>query len=449
MSSVEINFDGLVGPTHFYGGLARGNMASVSHGGMISNPREAALQGLAKMKCLADLGIPQAVIPPQERPSIDALRRLGFEGNEKAILSRCARQAPELLCAVSSASSMWTANAATVTPSQDTQDGKVHFTPANLTAKFHRALEAQETGTLLKAIFRDEQYFTHHPPLPAGALGDEGAANHIRLAAKHGSRGLHLFVYGRSVFRKELRGPRKFTARQALEASQAVARSHRIPESRILFIQQNPDAIDAGVFHNDVISVGNESCLFYYDKAFVKTREVWKNLNEKFKEIAKGELTGVKVSSRRLSFRDAVRSYLFNSQLLTLPNGGMLLLAPEECRKNRRVANILEEIIASPENPIVQVEYLDLRQSMLNGGGPACLRLRVVLNEKERRALSERVFITHRTYTTLENWIRKHYRENLSLHDLRDPRLPEEIRAALDELTTILSLGTIYPFQQT
>ena len=99
----EYNFDGLVGPTHNYGGLSVGNVASTLHGGQASNPREAALQGLAKMRALAKLGYPQAVLPPQERPDVRALRALGFTGGDHQVIASAARDAPDLLAACSSA----------------------------------------------------------------------------------------------------------------------------------------------------------------------------------------------------------------------------------------------------------------------------------------------------------------------------------------------------------
>src|SRR5215475_8689569 len=109
----EINFDGLVGPTHHYAGLSSGNLASEGHAGEVSNPRAAALQGLEKMRFVAGLGVGQAILPPQPRPDIGLLRRLGFEGTDGAVLARARRSAPELLSAASSASAMWVANAAT------------------------------------------------------------------------------------------------------------------------------------------------------------------------------------------------------------------------------------------------------------------------------------------------------------------------------------------------
>lgn len=184
MNAWEVNFDGLVGLTHHYAGLSFGNEASTSHRFQVSNPRLAAKQGLLKMKALADLGFPQAVIPPHERPFIPVLRQLGFSGSDEQVLEKVARQAPHWLSSVSSASPMWVANAATIAPSADTLDGKVHLTVANLNNKFHRSLEAPVTESLLKAIFNDEEKFSVHSALPQVALlGDEGQQTTIVSAA--------------------------------------------------------------------------------------------------------------------------------------------------------------------------------------------------------------------------------------------------------------------------
>ena len=157
MQYCEANFDGLVGPTHNYAGLSFGNVASFSNANAVSNPKEAAKQGLQKMKALSDMGMVQGVLAPQERPDIATLRRLGFAGSDAKVLEQAAAQAREVFLACCSASSMWTANAATVSPSADTADGRVHFTPANLTNKFHRSLEPQVTGNILKATFANSK----------------------------------------------------------------------------------------------------------------------------------------------------------------------------------------------------------------------------------------------------------------------------------------------------
>ncbi|HBM48692.1 N-succinylarginine dihydrolase [Marinobacter sp. UBA3607] len=440
---VEVNFDGLVGPTHNYAGLSWGNVASKSNVNAVSNPKEAALQGLAKMKKLADRGYVQAVLPPHERPHMATLRALGFTGSDRQVLDKVAQTDPAILAAVSSASAMWTANAATVSPSADTSDHRVHFTPANLSAKFHRSIEHRVTGRALKAIFTDESYFAHHPALPSVShFGDEGAANHTRLCAGYGEPGVELFVYGQVAFNENAPAPVKYPARQTLEASQAIARLHGLGDGHAVFAQQNPAAIDAGVFHNDVIAVGNGNCLFYHELAFLDEQKVLSDIRAR---LARTELQPVRVSASEVPIEDAVASYLFNSQLLNTPDG-MLLAVPGECREVTSVSRYLDSLLQQ-NGPITAVEVFDVKQSMRNGGGPACLRLRVVLSDEERRAINQGVVLTDALYERLTAWVNAHYRDELSQQDLADPMLLDEVRKALDELTGILGLGSIYDFQ--
>jgi succinylarginine dihydrolase len=446
----EVNFDGLVGNTHFYGGLSYGNVASLKSKAMISNPREAALQGLKKMKFLADLGLKQAVLPPQERPDFSALRRLGFSGSEDQILKRAQKSAPELLASCYSASSMWTANAATVSPSQDTLDGKVHFTPANLNNKLHRSIEPSQTAMILRSIFSDRKHFSHHLPLiSTPALGDEGAANHTRFCESYGSQGLEVFTFGKYGFRGDEAGPKLFPARQTFEASQAVARKHRLGEHGF-FMQQNPGAIDAGAFHNDVVSVGNRSFFFCHEKAFLNQKKVLSELQAAFSTLCSSDLKVLEVREKDVSLADAVKSYLFNSQLVSLDSSSvssMALIAPIECQENSRVAAFLTRVIERGDTPLKKVHFFDLKQSMRNGGGPACLRLRVVLTADELAASNSGVYLNDALYKKLVSWVKKYYRDRLSPKDLIDPELVLETRAALDELTGTLKLGSIYPFQ--
>jgi len=443
MHAVEANFDGLVGPTHNYAGLSWGNIASKANVNVASNPKEAALQGLAKMKRLADRGYVQGVLPPHERPHIPSLRRLGFEGNDRQVLEQAASTAPAILAAVSSASAMWTANAATVSASADTADHRVHFTPANLCAKFHRSIEHPVTARALKAIFTDESCFAHHPALPSVAhFGDEGAANHTRLSRGHGEPGVELFVYGKSAFNAEAPAPARYPARQTLEASQAVARLHGLTDRHAVFAQQNPAAIDAGVFHNDVIAVGNGNVLFYHEQAFMEEERVLADIQ---KRLPGAKLEAVRVGSEEVPLQDAVASYLFNSQLLNTPDG-MLLAVPGECREIESVSRYLDDLLRQ-DSPITSVEVFDVKQSMRNGGGPACLRLRVPLTDEELKAMNRGVILTDALYERLVTWVEAHYRDELTQEDLADPMLLDDNRKALDELTGILGLGSIYDFQ--
>lgn len=445
-AAYELNFDGLVGPTHNYAGLSHGNVASSNNAQSASNPKMAALQGLQKMKFVRDLGLKQALLPPHARPALETLRQLGFTGGTASILNKVAREAPALLAACYSSSNMWTANAATISPSADTEDGRVHFTAANLANKLHRSIEHPTSTAILRRIFGNSQYFAHHPALPThDTLGDEGAANHTRFAPSHGERGVEFFVFGKYACDASKPAPTKFPARQTFEASQAVARLHGLSAANTVYAQQNPAVIDDGVFHNDVIAVGNGNTLLYHEQAFLDTEAVFRELQEKY---GQEKLHFIKVASNEVTVNEAVQTYLFNSQLITLPDGSMALIAPKECEENQAVSARVKAICEDSGNPLNTAHFLDVRESMRNGGGPACLRLRVALNEAEFNAMHQGVVLTDTLYDTLVQWVEKHYRDRLTKADLADPRLADEAYHALDELTQILGLGSIYGFQQ-
>ncbi|MDP9172401.1 MAG: N-succinylarginine dihydrolase [Planctomycetota bacterium] len=445
--AVEVNFDGIVGPTHSYAGLSFGNLASQKHSLRPSSPRQAALQGLEKMKLLMDMGLKQGVLPPHERPNVATLRRLGFAGSDRQVLQEALQQAPAMLAACGSASAMWAANAATVSPSTDCADGRVHFTPANLSTQFHRSLEAPTTAAILRAIFPDESVFAHHTPLPAGTnFSDEGAANHTRLSAGYGQAGLELFVYGRNGFAHDDRAPTRFPARQTLEASQSIARLHQLDTANTHFVHQNPLAIDTGAFHNDVVAVGNLNVFLYHQLAFADSDSVERDLPAWFSKNGT-ELHLIKVTDKQVGLADAVSSYLFNSQLVSLSEGRMAMIAPTEARDFPASHQFLNSLVTRG-TPIKEIHYIDVRQSMNNGGGPACLRLRVLLTPEEIARANSHVFLDKALYQKLRNWIQKHYRDRLLPADLADAGLLDESRRALDELTQILHLGSIYPFQQ-
>jgi len=444
VSASEVNFDGLVGPTHNYAGLSYGNIAATENALQVSNPREAALQGLAKMRAVRSLGLIQGLLPPHERPHVPTLRRLGFTGPDHAVLAAAWRTDPMLVRNVSSASAMWTANAATVSPGADSADGRVHFTPANLVTMFHRAIEPATTARILRRIFPEGEHFAHHPPLPAAqAFGDEGAANHNRFVGRdYGEPGLQLFVYGRRGFARQ-GGPGRFPARQSREASEAIARAHQV--GRALFVQQSPEAIDAGAFHNDVVAVANGPVFFYHEQAFADPDRLETELKAAAPDIP---FHFIRVPAARVSLEEAVRSYLFNSQLLSPPEmDGMVLVLPKEAQESAPVRDYVAAL-TSGDPHVRRALYLDLRQSMRNGGGPACLRLRVVLTAAQRRALGARVLLDDALYAELVDWVQRHYRDRLVPEDLGDPALLDESRTALDELTQILDLGSVYDFQR-
>jgi len=438
----EVNFDGLPGPTHNYAGLAQGNLAAMRHASLTSNPREAALQGLAKMRLLLARGWPQAILPPHERPHLPTLRRIGFAGPDADVLARAAREAPQLLAACSSAAAMWVANAATVSAARDTADGRVHFTPANLVQHLHRAIETETTTRILRATFADPAHFVVHdalPPVPQ--LGDEGAANHTRLTSIDDSRAMDLFVYGRVAFDASAPAPARYVARQTRESASAIARRHGLRPDRVVLAQQQPDAIDAGVFHNDVIAVGHRHLLFCHERAFVDQERVLAEIGQSL-----GPMHVIVARDADITLDAAVATYVFNSQILSRRDGRMTMIAPAECIEQPRVRAYLESLVAR-DSPIAEIVALDLRQSMRNGGGPACLRLRVPLEPAQRSAMRARLMLDADLLDALEAWVLRHYRDRLAPADLADPLLLDESRRALDELTRLLQLPAVYPFQ--
>lgn len=444
--TIEINFDGLVGPTHNFAGLSQGNVASLANENAISSPKRAALQGLDKMRRVRALGVTQAVLPPHMRPHLATLRRLGFAGEDDAMVADAAARDPRLFRMVSSASAMWTANAATMSPAADATDGRMHLVPANLRHMFHRTIEAETTRDVLGAIFRDSSRFVVHEPLPGGEhFADEGAANHTRLRAASG-RVAHLFGWGRSAFEPAALEPKRFPARQTREASESVARLLALRPDDVVLAQQHPRGIDAGAFHTDVVAVGNENFLMLHELAFVDAPALVARLSDRLG----GDLAVVLAREDELPVADAVAAYPFNSQVLSVERDGrstMVVVAPVDAEENPRARRFLERVVAE-DNPVSEVIYLDVRQSMRNGGGPACLRQRVQCEADDVLALGGRVILDEALERDLRDWIERNYRDTLVPRDLADPSLWRETMRALDELTRILRLGHVYEFQR-
>ncbi len=433
----EVNFDGLIGPSHNFSGLSPGNIASATNKNTESNPLEACLQGLNKARKLAQFGVPQAVLPIQERPSLQYLHALGYRGKVEDILREVDDATLPNIYAVSS---MWTANAATVAPSTDTRDGRMHIVPANLAYQFHRSTEAQSTMATLEKILGDMAIV--HNPLPSHArFGDEGAANHMRFSTGPGEPGVHVFAYGTDGITnkdgKLVNGPQINPARQTRVASEALARLLDLPFERVVFAQTAPQAIDAGVFHNDVISTNNEHAWLLHEQAYQDTPRVISDVQralgrDLFVSIAKTE---------DLSLTNAVESYVFNSQIVTLPNGEMIMISPMEAQQNPHARAFIEKTLSDPKCPISRVEYVDLKGSMNNGGGPACLRLRVNMSDIEKQQVRGRVFLDDALYGELTQWAKRNYRETMLPKDLRDPNLVTESLRAFSELQKILRLS--------
>ena len=414
MALTEINFDGIVGPSHNYAGLSLGNLAATANAGAVSYPRAAALQGLAKMRANRALGLEQGFLLPLPRPDTAFLAAVGDPDD------------PALRAAAWSASAMWTANAATVSPAPDTADARCHLTAANLATMPHRSLEWPDTARQLRLAFADPRHFVHHAAIPA-CFGDEGAANHMRMAATHDSPGIEIFVFGRSGG--------AFPARQDEQASRAVARFHAIPTERALFAEQNPAAIAAGAFHNDVVAVANEHVLFAHEEAFADPATLYAQIRERLPEA---EI--VVVPSAAVSLAEAVKSYLFNAQLVTLPgDGGMALIVPLEAWDNAAVRTWLEAMLAG-NGPIRKVIPVDVRQSMANGGGPACLRLRVVADPA---TVDPRFLLSEARGDTIAGIVARTWPEQIDPGEMGNVALAGDVVAARTALLQALDLAEL------
>jgi succinylarginine dihydrolase len=416
MALAEINFDGIIGPSHNYSGLSLGNIASATNKGLVSHPRAAALQGLAKMRHNLRLGLPQGLLLPHPRPDRAWLAELGT----------CVEDVPaSLRPAAFSASAMWAANAATVSPAPDCADGRCHLTVANLRTMAHRSHEWPATLAQLRLAFADERHFAVHPPVPA-TFGDEGAANHMRLARSHAEPGVEVFVYGHKGG--------AFPVRQHVEASRAVARFHRLDPDRTLFVCQSEAAIAAGAFHNDVVAVANGPVLFAHEQAFEDRRSFYAELRRFLPEV---EI--VEVPASAVSLEDAISSYLFNAQLVTLADGRMALILPEEARETPSVWAWLQEMVAG-NGPIRALFVVDVRQSMANGGGPACLRLRVVADPAE---VDPRFIADEAKLDRIASAVEAHWPERIAPDDLLDPPLWTRMEEARLALLGALDLGEL------
>jgi len=415
MALLEINFDGIVGPSHNYAGLSLGNLAATANAGETSYPRAAALQGLAKMRHNMALGLRQGILLPPPRPNSAFLAGLGAGPQTD----------PRLTGAAWSASAMWAANAATVSPAPDTADGRCHITPANLVTMPHRAQEWPQTSRQLAVAFANERHFAIHAPI-LPSFGDEGAANHMRMCGSHGTAGLEIFVYGRSGG--------VFPARQHEQASRAVARLHGLDPDHTLFIEQNPEAISAGAFHNDVVAVANERVLLVHERAFFHAEAAYAAILEKLPEA-----DIIVVRDSEVSLAEAIRSYLFNAQLVSLPQGGMALVVPFEAAESAPVRAWLDALLAW-NGPIRQVLPVDVRQSMANGGGPACLRLRIVANPD---TIDHRFLIDDTKITLIEDSISQHWPEAIAPHELGDEQLARQCLNARAHLLSTLDLSVL------
>ena len=432
MKLVDVQVDRIVGPTHHFGGLGVGNVASHQHHGRVSNPRAAALQGLDKMRLVAGLGVPQIVLPPQNRPHIEFLQNLGFAGAIENTLAKAATEAPEMLSAAMSSSAMWTANAATVTASVDSTCESISMTVANLGSSLHRAIEPVESLQDLQSVFEASAHVL--PPIDGGAaVRDEGAANHMRLGSDSERPGIHVFVYG-----DQDPLPSKFWARQTLAACLTIARRHNLRPDNTFFLKQHPDAIDAGAFHNDVVAASHHDLFLHHTCAYYDATETLAAIEKRYAELYGAALRRIEVSENELTTQEAISTYLFNSQIVSAAESNQpTLICPSQVAENDNASRIVQRWI---DDALFQrVEFMELRQSMSGGGGPACLRLRVPMNENELSRLQTNAIWSPSLDQSLRQVIQEDYPGSLDSSDFFNKQIARKSHAAIARIKTILS----------
>ncbi len=421
---IEINCDGLAGPNYNYGGLTMDNISSKSHRYELSYPKATAIQGLNKMKAIMDFGLIQVIIPPILRPDWTALYNMGLKGSHNDIIRSASL---DQLISVYSSSNMWTANSATISPSPDTKDNKLHITIANLVNNFHRSLEPKFSYSLFTKLFHSDSIIIHKPLM---SFADEGSANHLRLCNDHGQKAIEVFVYGYSSDND------KPVGRQSKEASEEVIHNHNVKDS--LLVRQNPDVIDKGVFHNDVIALSHLNILIIHEMAFANQAKVLADL----KDNSTVNLNIIEISNTDLPIDMAVKTYFFNGQLFHNANSELCLILPNECKDNKYIDKLLNRLRNSID--LKRIVYVDLKGSMLNGGGPGCLRLRIVISEDQLDNIHKGVVLTHNLYNELLSWIDFYYRDELRIEDLKNPILAKESKLALRDLAYLLKLEDLY-----
>ncbi len=438
---VEVNIDALVGPSHHFGGLGVGNIASLEHRFRPANPRAAALEGVEKANLVAKLGLPQFVLPPLVRPDERIFSQLGFEGSSRQQFAQAAQIDTQALSSAFSSAFMWAANSATVTPAVDSTDGCYHFTPANLISSRHRATECFDRARQFRELFSIPKFHTVHDPLPAIVpLRDEGAANHMRLSDFNLEIGFNVFVYGE---RGSARSSHRFAARQSLAACHAIARRHRLKSTTTFFLQQHPDAIDAGVFHNDVIATSHKDLLIHHERAYIDSDAELQRLETAFEQHTGHLLIRRVVSDSELSLSDAVKSYVFNSQIVSPvtsnPNESVMI-CPSQCQSITNARCLIESFVSDPNIPIAETKFVALDQSMSGGGGPACLRLRIPADSRTLSQMPARLRLNEHLADKLRDVIQRCYPISISLNDFTSQDCLDQIAFAYKELCAVLGV---------
>ena len=333
---------------------------------------------------------------------------------------------PKYLSTISSSSFMWMANSATVSPSVDHKDNKLHITPSNLALTPHRSLEINQTQFLFSELFNNTDQFRVHLPSP-NYFRDEGAANHIRFAPSLESKGLHLMVYSCESEQIEKDVTDSFPGRQTKEASKFIIQQQGVSDSQVVFAKQNSDSVQQGIFHNDVISSGHLDLFITHELAFEDTNLVINDLQSKYYALHKENLNVVVIKESMLSIKECVLTYFFNMQIISPNSNDMELILPMECLGNQRIQTVLT-YIQEKEERIKDIHYVQLNESMKNGGGPACLRLRLQLTMPQWTVIPSKFKFNDKLYKDLIEIIQTNYPESFEIENQIETEFIQRLR---------------------
>ena len=368
----QVFIDTIPGPTNHFGGHAVGNIASMNSKNNILNPQKAALEWLEKVKKVAMIGGNQFVLPPQRRPLTHKKKTL----TQSDI----------------SSSFIWMANAGLFIPRIDTQLENNQFIPANMKQSEHRNIEHPFHQYWLKKILKYSKC-NFHKILD---INDEGSANSIRLWHKKNQCGVNIFVYGKPNAR--------YPIRQSKSSCEKIINITK-PRHYIL-LEQTKEAIDAGVFHNDVIAFGFKNTIICHEKAFSNQKQELKKLKKIFTNSLNAPLNIVEIANNSLSLNAAVKTYLFNSQVIEI-NNKFELICPIEVKENPNSYKITEKWVTN--GLFNKVHFVNIKSSLKNGGGPACLRLCLYLNDNEVKKIPTKFKLDKTKYKKISKIILEHY----------------------------------------
>lgn len=376
----QVFIDCMPGPTSHFGGHSIGNIASMTSKNMPSNPKKAAIEWLDKVSLVQSLGAKQIVLPPHRRPLIHHANHPRLENLSSGFI--------------------WMANAGHFIPATDTTLHAHQFIPANMKSGHHRKNEHRFHAYWIKQILKN---INHHIHSPLRAC-DEGAANAIRLWKNNQS--IFILVHGHPKT--------AFPSRQSKDSFNELQSLVKL--KNLIILQQKSKAIDHGVFHNDVISFGFKNVLFCHEHSFEDQKNQLYQLNQLFLNTTKSKLHIIQINEQDLPLTECIDTYLFNSQVILI-NNKITLLSPKAAKRNEKSFKIIQEWIAN--DYIHDVKFIDINSSLMNGGGPACLRLCIYLLDSEIHAIPRQFWLTSKKINELKQIIETKYPSSLDLSDIQ------------------------------